>query len=139
MNIERNGMSSRVDVVEACAWTHATELPFVSYPLAGHLSHVGTEPGSEAQTTRPAVDVFPYLDEADLVKIDVQGGEWELLADPRFASSRGLVVLEFHPRTGMAGGARAAALARLREIGFVTGPMVEEHAGEATLWAWKPD
>jgi hypothetical protein len=44
-----------------------------------------------------AVDVFPQLLDADLVKIDIEGAEWAILADPRFAQIRAAaIVLEYH-------------------------------------------
>ena len=44
-----------------------------------------------------AVDVLPELENADLVKIDIEGAEWALLADPRFAGARpSVLVLEYH-------------------------------------------
>jgi hypothetical protein len=49
-------------------------------------------------TTVPVRDVFPYMQECDLLKIDIEGGEWGLLADPRFAStSAKALVMEVHP------------------------------------------
>jgi FkbM family methyltransferase len=45
----------------------------------------------------PVVDVFEHLDGCDLLKIDIEGGEWEILADERFtAAGPPAVVLEFH-------------------------------------------
>ena len=35
-----------------------------------------------------ARDVLPPMAEADLVKIDIEGGEWPILTDPRFATDR---------------------------------------------------
>jgi FkbM family methyltransferase len=58
------------------------------------------EPGEPGRHTRiEKVDVFDLCNGADLVKIDIEGGEWELLTDPRFASLKaGIVLLEHHPR-----------------------------------------
>ena len=42
-------------------------------------------------------DVLGQIAEADLVKMDIEGGEWGILADPRIARQRALV-LEYHPR-----------------------------------------
>ena len=44
----------------------------------------------------PGLDIFPFLDDVDLLKMDIEGGEWSLLADPRFGAARA-VVLEYHP------------------------------------------
>src|SRR3954451_3704212 len=69
----------RVDVVRAAAAPQAGELRFRAGDLAA--SRVVEEGGIAVE----AVDVFPYLARADFVKVDVEGGEWALLADPRFA------------------------------------------------------
>jgi FkbM family methyltransferase len=45
-----------------------------------------------------ARDPFADLAQADFVKIDIEGGEWGLLADPRFAALRARVLcVEYHP------------------------------------------
>ena len=52
-----------------------------------------------ARSKSPRVDVFPYLAAADLVKIDIEGSEWEILADARFAGiAARVLVLEYHPQ-----------------------------------------
>lgn len=46
-----------------------------------------------------AADVLPYLADTDLVKMDIEGGEWEILADPRLgARLHQALVLGHHGR-----------------------------------------
>jgi len=45
----------------------------------------------------PAIDVFPHLAKATIVKMDIEGGEWDILADPRFNfENLRALVLEYH-------------------------------------------
>ena len=74
--IEANGLTDRWRVVEAFAGTRTGTTGFVAGLHA--VSHAGN--GIEV----PVVDVLPELAAADLVKIDIEGAEWPILADPRF-------------------------------------------------------
>ena len=41
--------------------------------------------------------MFPHLHDADLLKIDIEGGEWPLLTDARFGELKvPAIVLEYH-------------------------------------------
>ena len=69
-----------------------------------------------------ARDVLPLMDEADLVKMDIEGGEWPILTDPRLATvSTRALVLEYHPRR-LPGPrpARASRRTALHAAGFHT-------------------
>jgi FkbM family methyltransferase len=87
--IEANDLEDRWRLVEAFAGTHDGTTRFTAGLHA--VSHEGE--GIEV----PVVDVLPELLEADLVKIDIEGAEWPILADPRFGGLRaGTIVLEYH-------------------------------------------
>ena len=81
----------------------------------------------------PAIDVLPLLSETDLVKIDIEGAEWPILLDQRFAASRATaLVLEYHDD------ARSRAESALRAPGY----RVEETARNdryrtGVIWAWR--
>ena len=85
-------------------------------------------------------DVFPELERVDVLKIDVEGGEWELLDDPRFTRLPVRVIaLEYHPHLCPHPDPRAAAWRALERAGFAlvqsdtwAGP--ERHG---MLWAWR--
>ena len=87
--IEANGLADRWRLVEAFAGTRAGTTRFTAGLHA--TSHEGD--GIEVEV----VDVLPELLRADLVKIDVEGAEWPILADPRFRElTASVVVLEYH-------------------------------------------
>ena len=85
----------------------------------GTTSHVveGPDAGGEGVITVEASDPFADLAKADFVKIDIEGGEWGLLADPRFATlSAQVVCVEYHP-DGAPSGHPAADVERLVRAG----------------------
>jgi FkbM family methyltransferase len=87
--IEANGLDDRWHLVEAFAGAREGTTGFTTGLHA--VSHEGE--GIEV----PVVDVLPELADADLVKIDIEGAEWPILADDRFRELRArLVVLEYH-------------------------------------------
>lgn len=82
------------------------------------------------------VDALELLGECDVAKIDIEGGEWELLEDARFAAAAPpMLVLEHHPRAELADPA-AAARRHLERAGYevLSGP-AEELPGIGVLWA----
>jgi FkbM family methyltransferase len=86
-----------------------------------------------------AVDIFPYLNGADFAKIDIEGGEWPILGDERFAALRTpVLVLEYHSDLCPLDDPRAAAFAAVMEAGYRT-MATWEFPGQGMLWAWKPD
>lgn len=95
--------------------------------------------GDGASIEVAGADVFADLASADLVKIDIEGGEWALLHDPRFAGvpCRALFV-EYHPY-GSAGGDPGAEAERLvRAAGFEVQhePKVLT-PGWGVVWGWR--
>jgi FkbM family methyltransferase len=123
----------RAEIVRAAAAPEAGELRFHAGDLAA--SRVVEEGGIAIE----AVDVFPYLQHADLVKVDIEGGEWALLADPRFADlpARALV-LEYHPHLCPAPDPRAHAEALLTGAGWKLQHMdFDMPPGHGVVWAWR--
>jgi FkbM family methyltransferase len=87
--IEANGLSDRWRLVEAFAGTRPGTTSFAAGQHAVSRAGEGIEV--------PVVDVLPELANTDLVKIDIEGAEWPILADPRFRELRAqVVVLEYH-------------------------------------------
>jgi hypothetical protein len=86
-----------------------------------------------------AVDVFPHLQNADLLKIDIEGGEWPLLTDARFHKlSVPAIVLEYHGyNSPLPGESGKTARSLLERCGYA---VVETHRhplGLGMLWAWR--
>ncbi len=83
----------------------------------------------------PVRDAFALLGDADLAKIDIEGGEWPLLEDPRLAGAGSLaLVFELHAREQAE---RDRALELLRSAGYATGPLFDERPDTACVWAWR--
>lgn len=123
----------RAEVIRAAAASHAGELRFQAGDLAA--SRVVDDGGIAVK----AVDAFPYLEQSDFVKLDIEGGEWELLADPRFAQlpAQALVV-EYHPHLCPAPDPRAHAEALLTGAGWKLQHMdFDMPPGHGVVWAWR--
>ena len=96
--------------------------------------HVG-----QGERVVPAVDIFRYLDSVDLLKVDIEGAEWELLADPRFPRvAARAIALEYHPRFCPSKSPRALAHEILRSAGYKTAdhPLIGPPE-QGMVWAWK--
>lgn len=116
--------------------------PVAAAPRAGKMfltaasasSRVAAEPGHG----RIAIEVVDFFNDVgpeaiDLLKLDCEGGERELLADPRFADLRiKMLVMECHDNESRASPETATALAqRLQSLGYATAQ------DAAMIWARK--
>lgn len=91
--VQRNRYSDRVVLHEACAMPTDG---LVSFSSGAHQFSRISDDGEEGIVQVRGVDVVPFLRDADLLKMDIEGAEWALLADPRFGAARN-VVMEYHP------------------------------------------
>ena len=126
--LRRTVAANKLDcqVVEAAAATADGEVPFVGGGFTLSRIEAGGEPV-------PAVDVLPCLAGADLAKIDIEGSEWELLADSRFASAAPpALVLEFHTHLAPPG---ADAESALTADGYSIERRLFFGKGHGLLWA----
>jgi FkbM family methyltransferase len=108
-----------------------------------HLSDLGTSSSLNAESSVNGFavhveDVFPRLlgQRIDILKMDIEGGEYEILADPRFEElDIRAIVMEWHSRGG--GHAdKSWCEERLRNMGFtVRDIFVSEESG--MFWAWR--
>lgn len=100
-------------------------------------SHLA-RPGEDAISV-PAVDVLPVLDEADLVKLDIEGAEWEILLDERFRSCKARAfVLEHHREGCPEDEPRELAERVLRDAGYnVESTGADTRFGTGLLWGWQ--
>ena len=123
-------------VVKACAAARDGELSFVQGDFAVSRIADGDEPGT---VTLPAADVFPYIADADFLKLDIEGGEWAILADPRFrdVAARALV-LEYHPHLCPDADPRSYVDKLLSSAGWhVIHTEFDRPGGHGVLWAWR--
>jgi FkbM family methyltransferase len=83
-----------------------------------------------------ARDVFPLIGGVDLLKLDIEGGEWPILSDPRFVQQEARVVmLEHHPMGAPAGiSPEEAAEKALVSAGYEVERTVTEFPGAGIIW-----
>ena len=87
----------------------------------------------------PTVDAFTLMDDADMVKIDIEGAEWPILADSRLAATPAKVLaLEYH-RWGCDEGEDPSTRCRglLELAGFTWRDAGSPGDDFGTLWAWR--
>jgi methyltransferase FkbM-like protein len=134
-SIEANGDGDRWTLLEACAATEDGTVPFAADAFtASHVESLAKGHGLVA-----ALDVFPFLDDVDLLKIDIEGSEWAILSDVRFTSDVAkAIALEYHPHGCPAEDAQEHALALLRQAGYETAvSSFPLPPGHGVLWGWR--
>lgn len=148
--VEANALAERCDVREAAAGVAAATAVMRGSGFLAHFERPDTAEAvdllpplakyqEDAPFTVEVVDVLPLLADADLLKMDIEGAEWAILQDPRFASSGiSALVLEYHPQGAPQDDSYAALRDVLGEAGFTVDTPVEEY-GSATgvVWAWR--
>jgi FkbM family methyltransferase len=96
----------------------ATENGTLTFSGAESVAHI-TEDGAGEQVS--ALDVFPFLVDVDLIKMDIEGSEWPILTDERFATLPARAVLmEYHPHLCPGPEPQALAIEALTFAGYNT-------------------
>jgi len=152
--IAANGLGAQCEVCEVAAGAAPGSAQIEGYSLLSHLVRQGEETEMtdvfpflhkfQDDTGGPraveVVDVFPVLGEADLVKIDIEGAEWDILSDPRLAELPiAAMVLEYHPQGSPTDDAFADVRSLLGAAGFEVGEPFDVHDGVGVVWAWRED
>jgi len=135
--VAANGLAGRWRVVRAAAGAADGTVSFAAGGVA--LSHV-LAPGERAEQaiTVERRDVLAEVGAADLLKLDVEGGEWAILADPRFAAAPPRVLaMEYHAAGAPGADPRAEALRLLAAAGLRTADIRRHAHGDGMLWAWR--
>lgn len=134
MCIDASEAVDRWRLIEAAAAERDGQVTF----LSGEFSRSRIEPDRGGLQVE-AVDVFPYFDGVDLAKVDIEGGEWAILGDPRFRGLRvPALVLEYHSDQAPGPDPRSAALEAVRGAGYEADVVREFGPGQGMLWAWRP-
>lgn len=135
--VAANDDDGRWNVVGVAVSNAPGELSFVpGLGAEAHIAHAG-----ERETiTVPTVDFFEQIgDGVDLVKLDIEGGEWAILADPRLATAPVRAIrLEWHRFHCPVPDARAEAIGLFQAAGFERiADADHEHEANGVLWAWR--
>jgi FkbM family methyltransferase len=136
--IGANGLVDRWTLVRAAAGSRDGEVRFASGLNVG--SHIvdDEQDVDSATIAVPLRDVLSQVASSDLVKMDIEGGEWAILCDRRFAEHPPrAIVLEYHPEGCRDGEPRAAAEHALEQAGLQTKPIWHSDDGYGMLWAWR--
>jgi FkbM family methyltransferase len=117
----------------AAASNAAGELRF----LAAHGPESRMAEAGDDATAVPAIDLFALDGRVDLLKIDIEGGEWALLCDPRLPSlGADVIVLEWHWRFAPEPDPHAAVVRRLRAAGYeIVGDESDPAVAIGVVWA----
>jgi FkbM family methyltransferase len=141
--IAANGLQRRWSVAEVAVANRAGELRFAAGLFAdSHLELVSGAAARECDAGRVitvrAVDIFEQDHHADLMKIDIEGGEWAILTDPRLARlGADVLVLEWHAHGCPLPDAHASTLRLLRAAGYDRIDEIERGRDNGVLWAWR--
>lgn len=86
--------SGQVELIEVAVGTCAEEIPFVAgYGMTSRRAVAG----EQGTVLVRQVDVFEHLDGVGLLKLDIEGAEWDILRDPRWSDLMPpSVVMEWH-------------------------------------------
>lgn len=132
--VDANTPHSSWTVVEAAAVARAREVSFVGGGFA--TSHAGGP--DEDGVMVAGVDALPHMVGCDFLKIDIEGGEWELLADPRIRDTEArVVVLEYHPDGCPSDTPEQTAQGYLVDAGFQVITSLRTSPAHGVLWGWK--
>ena len=127
-NVEQNDLCGSIDVVAAAAGTSRGHIRFAAGMQ--ELSHTLPD-GAAGGIDVALLDVFELARGYDFVKLDIEGGEWPILRDPRLvALDARVIVMEWHARNAGTDAPRAEAERLLREAGFAV-----VHEGREVPWA----
>jgi hypothetical protein len=102
-----------------------------------HLVEIDGAPVADANIQEvPVLDLFALPGHHDLIKMDIEGGEWPVLGDPRLARlDADMIVLEWHAQGCPVRDPRAHVIRLLREAGYgeLYEPLEPSHCG--MFWA----
>ncbi len=151
--VQINGLEGSWEIIAAAAGTADGEAEFISDFSRSQIAGVGDHlpwdtwippdriPShlTPAAVSVPVRDALPHLRRCDLVKLDIEGGEWDLLADPRFAETTAVaLVMEVHPHACPDGDPQRTLDDHLERAGFRAVPSAPVDGVAEVVWAYRP-
>jgi FkbM family methyltransferase len=127
-NLAENGLAHRAVVIVGAVGTNAVSYGFEGSEVAATNRYIGNlhidAPGKRIRTRRVTLaDLLP----AEAMKLDCEGGEWAIFAEPEITSVR-VVFGEYHGRPGSYG-----VLERFAKTHAVT--FANQDEGTGNFWA----
>jgi FkbM family methyltransferase len=133
--IAANGLTERWQLIKTAASNRNGRASFMA-GLARD-SHIVDATDSEQTIEVPVSDVLARIAQADLLKMDIEGGEWAILGDARFREAPPrAVVLEYHRHLCPGTDPRAEAESALRAAGLRV-QSIAEGGDIGMFWAWR--
>jgi FkbM family methyltransferase len=132
--IQLNCLEHSWEVVEKAATVSDGPVTFAIG--AGANGHIVSAAGEDTADV-DGIDLFSMLDDVDLLKLDIEGGEWPILADRRFTGiDVPVVMIEFHPNDAPSV-PRLDAQGALERAGYETALAAEGPPGFGVLWGYR--
>lgn len=138
IGIEGEGVRWRV--TRAAAGTATGEAQFISGEVAlSRLAEVDMGRSKGAEVIDVVVeDVLSAIAGADLLKMDIEGGEWAIISDERFtAAPPRCLVMEYHPEGCPDADPPASVRGFLEGAGLTVGEIGRSPHGAGMVWAWR--
>jgi FkbM family methyltransferase len=133
--MDLNDLGDRWELIQACAGTRSGTRSFES-GKDSESRIVADEAGAASTVTM--IDVFPYLKNADVIKMDIEGGEWEIILDPRWSQvGARAVLMEYHPHLCPSDDAKSCAIRALENAGFAVELLFHHPRGHGMVRALK--
>jgi FkbM family methyltransferase len=153
--VSENALDGRWIVTDAAVANQSGQMTFIADLFAeshlatdaienghslGDASGMGESTADGHAITVRAVDFFDEDHNVDLLKMDIEGGEWQILTDPRFSSLEAdVLVLEWHALGCPESNAHAAATRFVQAAGYNHLEDVEVGTYNGVLWAWRDE
>jgi FkbM family methyltransferase len=130
-----NGLSDQVVVYPAAAGTRSGNL----FLTDDGCKSTTVATAGNASIAVEQVDWFACVGDEpiDLLKIDIEGGEYDILSDSRFASLQiNALVMEWHVTDNHPNGGEWC-LSRLQALGYATHTLFDSKSERGLLWAFR--
>jgi FkbM family methyltransferase len=130
--LERTRSANDADweIVKACASNKDSRARFNTGRK--NFSRIGSSGDIDVAT----VDVFPRIAQADLVKMNIEGSEWDILDDPRLAETSARWIVEYHHIASPDPEIHTLSRALFERAGY-TVRLAAKTEDNGLLWAWK--
>jgi FkbM family methyltransferase len=132
-HVLQNGLAERVEIVAGGASNRSERGFLTNQECRSHVVESAFEAGYRVRMR----DVFEELqgERVDFLKMDIEGGEFEILSDPRFAAvGVPVVVLEWHDTKKTPSG-KAWCTERLTELGYRVANGKLSYPSAGVIWA----